>query len=160
VTVIGLGNSERGDDGVGIAVVEMLRAERERGTWGADRASQAASAQLVVADRDPVYAGACIAEGGPALLIDAVDMHGEPGSWRVFGPDDAEFPCPGCGGSSHGMSAAAVIEIARTLGLAGGLRLVGVQLADTRPGRGLSPEVSRALPQLLERIKQEVELLP
>jgi Ni,Fe-hydrogenase maturation factor len=58
------------------------------------------------------------------------------------------------------MSAAAVIEIARTLGLAGQLRLVGVQLADTRPGRRLSPEVSRALPQLLERIKQEVELLP
>jgi hydrogenase maturation protease len=160
VTVIGLGNSDMGDDGVGVALVQMLRGERERGLWGADPGSRAAAARLVVADRDPLLAGACIAEGDAALLVDAMDMNGEPGAWRVFGADEAEFSAPVRGGSAHGMSAAEIVEIARALGCARGLRLMGIQLADRRPGMGLSPAVSRVLPECLERIKQEVELLP
>jgi hydrogenase maturation protease len=160
VTVIGLGNSEMGDDGIGPALVELLRDERERGAWGADPCSRASAVRLVVADRDPIYAGACIAEGGPTLLVDAVDMSGEPGSWRVFSPDDADFPAPPRGASSHGMSAAEVVDMARALGCAEDLRLMGIQLADRGFGRGLSPAVHRLLPELLERIKQEVELLP
>jgi len=160
VTVIGLGNSEMGDDGVGLALVQLLRDERERGAWGADPGSRAAAARLVAADRDPLLAGACIAEGEPTLLVDAVEMRGEPGSWRVFSHGDADFPTPPRGASTHGMSAAEMIEIARGLGCADGLRLMGIQLGDRSPGRGLSSAVRRVLPECLERIKQEVELLP
>ena len=45
MTVIGLGNSEMGDDGIGVALVEMLRAEQEAGRWACS-AGPAAAASL------------------------------------------------------------------------------------------------------------------
>jgi hydrogenase maturation protease len=155
VTVIGLGNSEMRDDGIGVALVEMLRAELESGA-----AAPGQPLCLVTADRDPIYAGACIAEGGPSLLIDAVDMRREPGAWRVFRSGDADFPSPPREGSTHSLGAADIVEMARALGCAGGLRLMGIQFADMAPGRGLSPALQGRLPELLETIKQEVGLLP
>ena len=158
MTVIGLGNSEMGDDGVGVALVEMLRAEQEAGRWAcsAGRVAGREPVRLVTADRDPALAGACIAEGDPALLVDAVDMRREPGSWRVFRPDDADFPASERSASTHSLGAAEMVELARHLGLAGGLRLLGIQFADLSPGRGLSAALSRRLPELLDTIKQEV----
>lgn len=153
MTVIGLGNSEMRDDGIGVALVEMLR--EEIGPRGAPAGSPLC---LVTADRDPVYAGACIAEGGPAILVDAVDMGREPGACRVFRPGDADFPAPAREGSTHSLGAADIVELARALGCAGELRLVGIQFADMAPGRGLSPALQGRLPGLLETIKQEVGL--
>jgi hydrogenase maturation protease len=160
VTVIGLGNSEMRDDGIGVALVEMLRAELGGQPAAAGPAGGCSPLRLVGADRDPVYAGACVAEGDPALLIDAVDMRREPGACRVFAPDDADFPAPARGGSTHALAAADIVEMARALGCAGGLRLMGIQFADRAPGRGLSPALQGRLPELLETIKQEVGLLP
>ncbi len=154
MTVIGLGNSEMGDDGIGVALVEMLRAELEGGRAAGPALS------LVSADRDPVYAGACIAEGGPALLVDAVDMGREPGACRVFRPGEADFPAPAREGSTHSLGAADIVEMARALGCAAELRLMGIQFADVAPRRGLSPALQGRLPGLLETIKQEVGLLP
>jgi hydrogenase maturation protease len=160
VTVIGLGNSEMGDDGVGVALVEMLRAELEAGMACPRAGGAEAPLRLVTADRDPVYAGACVAEGGPALLVDAVDMGREPGACRLFRPGDADFPATPRGGSTHALAGADIVEMARALGCADGLRLMGIQFADMAPGRGLSPALQGRLPGLLETIKQEVGLLP
>ncbi len=162
MTVIGLGNSEQGDDGIGVALVEMLRAELAAAGESAAEvpAGEPAPLRLVTADRDPAYAGACIVEGDPALLVDAVDMHRQPGEWRVFHAEDADFPSPARGGSTHAFAAADIVEMARALGCAGGLRLMGIQFADMGPGRGLSPALQDRLPELLETIKQEVGLLP
>ncbi len=158
--VIGLGNTEMGDDGIGVRLVEALREQRDRGEWGGSAGPGRGEVELLLADGDPFLAGARIAEGGSVLLVDAVDMRRAPGSCRVFRADEADFPAPAARTSTHSLATSQIVQIARGLGCAGSLRLLGVQLAEARPGRGLSPELSGKLPEMLERIKEEVELLP
>ena len=160
MTVIGLGNTDMGDDGIGVRLVELLREQRDRGEWGGPAGPGRGEVELVLADGDPFLAGACIAEGGSVLLVDAVDMRRVPGSCRVFRPEDADFPASAPGASTHSLATSQIVEIARGLGCAGSLRLMGIQFAEARPGRDLSPEVREKVPEMLERIKEEVELLP
>lgn len=158
--VIGLGNTAMGDDGIGVRLVEALRAQRDRGEWRAAPRASGAEVELVLADGDPFLAGARIAEGGSVLLIDAIDMKSEPGAWRVFGADEADFLDPTPRASTHSLATSQIVEIARGLGRAGSLRLMGIQLAQARPGSELSPALQEKLPEMIERIKEEVELLP
>ena len=155
MTVIGIGNirhggrrRRRGDCGDSCGSTARARSGRR-----ASRSSTPAE--------DAVLAGACLAEGKDVLLVDAVDMKREPGAWRVFsaqaisppGAADGRVlrlthcPCPG------------VIELARALGCADRLRILGVQVADVRPGRFLSPRVSETVPAVIARIREEVEAL-
>ena len=122
--------------------------------------SRAAAARLVVADRDPLLAGACIAEGDAALLVDAMDMNGEPGAWRVFGADEAEFSRARPRRIRARHVGAEIVEIARALGCARGLRLMGIQLADMAPRTAGFPRRAAASARDASKIKEEVELLP
>jgi Ni,Fe-hydrogenase maturation factor len=57
------------------------------------------------------------------------------------------------------LSLAEVIELARALGCADRLRILGVQVGDVRPGRFLSPRVRESVPEVIARIREEVEAL-
>lgn len=152
LTIIGVGNPEMGDDGVGIKVAELLDAQVRAGAWAAD-------VEILCADRDPLLAGACLAEGKRVLLVDAVEMGREPGGWRLFSEGDV-LPClEPAGGSTHALSLARVLEIARGLGCAERLRILGIQAGDVRPGRFLSPGVGGSVPDVLSRIREEAEAL-
>ena len=147
MTIVGMGNPEMGDDGVGVHVAELLRREPPAG------------AELVCAERDPALAAALLAEGKSVLLVDAVDMKDAPGSWRVFSPDDlaAAAPPVARAGVTHTLGMGEVLEMARSLGWADRLRILGIQTGDVRPGRFLSPAVQRCVPEVLTRIREEAE---
>jgi len=151
VTVIGMGNPEMGDDGIGIHLVELLRQEAEAEAW-------ASPPQIVSAGRDPLAVGACLAEGAPVLLVDAVEMEEEPGECRLFPAEEWRFR-ERASASTHTLSLGAVLELARALGCAGQLRVVGIQVEDVRPGRFLSPRVREKIPRLMEMIREEVARL-
>jgi len=153
VTIVGMGNPEMGDDGIGVHLAEMLSEQVRRGDWQAP-------AEIVCADRDPLLAGALLAEGKRVLLIDAVDMKREPGAWRLFTDTDL-LPCrEPASGSTHTLPLARVIELARGLGCADRLRILGIQVGDVRPGRFLSPPVRRCVPDVMTKIREEAEALP
>jgi len=153
VTIVGMGNPEMGDDGIGVHLAEMLAEQLRRGDWQAP-------AEIVCADRDPLLAGALLAEGKRVLLIDAVDMKRQPGAWRLFTDADL-LPCRGpAGGSTHTLPLAQVIELARGLGCADRLRILGIQVGDVRPGRFLSPRVRSCVPDVMTKIREEAEALP
>jgi hydrogenase maturation protease len=153
VTVIGMGNPDMGDDGIGVRVAELIQEEARRGAWRR-------APQVVAAGGDAVLAGACIAEGADVLLVDAVNMQAEAGAWRVFSVAEALLCREPAAGSTHALSLATVIEMARALGFTDRLRILGVQVGDVRPGRFLSPRVARCLPAILTRIREEAETLP
>jgi hydrogenase maturation protease len=148
-----MGNTEMGDDGIGVLLTEMAREQPPAGGWPH-------SVEFVCAGRDPAFAAALLAEGKELLLIDAVDMKDAPGSWRIFSPGEL---VPGTarapGGSSHTLSMDAVLDLARSLGWADRLRILGIQAGDVRPGRFLSPGVQRCMPEVLTRIREEAEAL-
>ena len=83
MTVIGMGNPDMGDDGIGVRVAELVRAQAAPRRLAPDASRSSAPAE------DAVLAGACVAEGTDVLLVDAVDMESEPGTWRVFSAQDA-----------------------------------------------------------------------
>ena len=98
MTVIGMGNPDMGDDGIGVCVAELVREEALRGAWRN-------TPQVVSAGTDAVLAGACCAEDTDVLLVDAVNMQAEPGEWRMF-PAREALPCPAIGAGLHAHPAA------------------------------------------------------
>jgi hydrogenase maturation protease len=153
MTVIGMGNIDMGDDGVGVKIAEILGAQSSNGEW-------LGNTEIRSADGDPLLAAACLAEGKHVLLIDAVDMKRAPGAWQVFSATDVLPRLGTAGCSTHALSLAGVIELARGLGCADLLRILGVQVGDVRPGRFLSPRVRKSVPAVLAQIREEVEALP
>ncbi len=150
MTVIGLGNSAMGDDGIGVEIAEVLgRLPRSPGE----------GLEVINAAEDAVLAGACVAEGKDVLLVDAVDMKSEPGAWQVFSAHDLPQGLETLECSTHSLSLTTVIELARALGCADRLRILGVQVGDVRPGRFLSPRVRECVPKVIARIREEVEAL-
>ena len=81
MTILGMGNTGMRDDGVGVLLARMLREQPPAGGWPG-------SLELVCAERDPALAAAYLAEGKQVLVIDAVDMKGAPGAWRIFSSDN------------------------------------------------------------------------
>jgi hydrogenase maturation protease len=153
VTIIGVGNPDMGDDGVGVAIAERLSAEMREGTWRS-------RADVVCAERDPMLACAYLAEGKHVLVVDAVDMQAKPGTWRLFsGAEIAECALPD-GSSSHTVSIMEVGALARALECPERLRVLGIQVAEVRPGRFLSDPVSRSVAEVLAKVREEAEALP
>jgi hydrogenase maturation protease len=153
VTIVGMGNTEMGDDGIGVLLARMASEQPPAGGWPP-------GVEFVCAGRDPALAAALLADGGEMLLIDAVDMKAAPGSWRVFSPRElAPRTVPVTGGSSHTLTMEELLELADSLGWAGRLRIIGIQAGDVRPGRFLSPGVRRCVPEVLARIREEAEAL-
>ena len=152
MTVIGIGNSAMGDDGIGVEIAGILRGISRRAEWPE-------SVEVINAAEDAVLAGSCAAEGKDVLVVDAVDMKREPGTWQVFSAYDLPLGLETAGCSTHAMSLAGVIELARALGCADRLRILGIQVGDVRPGRFLSPRVRESVPGVIARIREEVEAL-
>jgi hydrogenase maturation protease len=142
-----------GDDGIGVALARMLD-----GTPGGGELPE--GTEVVCAGADPTLAAALLAEGKNVLVIDAVDMKREPGSWRLFSAEErVPGRGPGAGASTHGISLDGVLELARGMGWAERLRVMGIQVGDVRPGRVFSAGVQRCVPEVLSRIRQEAEAL-
>ncbi len=129
--VVGLGQPFGGDDRVGLVIAERLRS---KGVPAISITDATALVDLLVG-----------AEG--AIVIDAVVGSGAPGS--VIEMDGDELASHGVGApvSTHGLSIAGAVAIAKTLGGAASVRFVGVVIRPPdRASSALSPEVEAAVP--------------
>lgn len=141
--VIGLGQPAAGDDGVGLAVLDALRAE-----------GVADDVELVQAG-DATDLVHLLAGTGNAVIVDAV-LGERPGEVVLLAPDDlAERG--GCPVSSHGLGVFQAIELARAVAEppAAEVRIVGVTVAPPRrPGGALSAEVAAAVKPAALRVRE------
>jgi len=156
LSIIGLGNPDKRDDGVGVRLAEDLREELESGAWRpADR-----DVDVVSAATDSLLAAAHAADGRWVILVDAAHMGLAPGEFRVFARDDAEV-CPRAEGlSTHDVDLAQILRLVDTLGAGKRVRIMGIEAEDLGDGRGLSSLLEDRLPEMRARIKEEVGLLP
>ncbi len=129
--VIGLGNVDRGDDGVGIEVARRI-------------VSLAPRDVEVVETNDPASLIDLWSGVDVAVVVDATVSHREPGSVACF--DVGEVAMPGGGwssGGTHALGLGAAIELSRALGrLPARLVVVGVEAGSTELDAGLSTEVA------------------
>ena len=97
MTVIGLGNEWRSDDGVGLEVARRIGGR--------------------VLDGEPIGIVEALAGEDEVVLIDAVSTGAAPGTLFVFEADSDPLPAPIFGASStHALGLAEALELARTLG--------------------------------------------
>ena len=152
LSVIGMGNPGMSDDGVGMRVVEQLARMRESGAWDGD-------ADIIAGGADATLVAASLAEGRRVHLVDAVDMGEAPGAWRMLTPEEvAPQAVRPSQGSTHALPLAEAVELARSLGCAAGLRILGIQAGNVNPGDELTPAVHACLPLVLQRIREEIEV--
>jgi hydrogenase maturation protease len=143
--VIGVGNPYRCDDGVGPAVIDLLKARRV-----ADAVLTRSHGEA--ADLIEGWSGANL-----AILVDAIVAEpAHPGRVHRL----AVHQCPTertRAASSHGLDFGEAVELARVLGrLPDELVLYAVEVERVEYGTGLSPAVAEAAARVAEQIGAEL----
>ena len=132
--LIGLGNSDRGDDGVGLAVARRVA---ELGPSGVE----------VVESGDPAALMDTWDRADRVVLVDAMQSNRPPGT--VETRDVSRRPLPRDGwatGGTHALGLSAAVELSRALGrLPRRLVVIGVEALDVGVGEGLSEPVTAAV---------------
>ena len=132
--IVGLGNLDRGDDGLGVDVAHRILSLSPTGI------------EVVTTD-DPTSLLDLWASSDDVVVVDALVSHREPGT--VVRVDVAVEGLPSKGwsaGGSHALGLATAVELSRALGrLPSRLVLVGVEVGSTEPGSAMSPAVAAAV---------------
>lgn len=147
VTIIGIGNRFRRDDGIGSAVVERLHGALPAGYTAKTCACEPAT--LVEAMRG----------AGAAILVDAAAPAGRPG--RITRIDaSAGLSGQQTAASTHGFGLTEALALSTALGVApANIVLFAVEGVDFRHGEGLSPTVEAALPALIDAVSNEARAI-
>ena len=151
--VIGIGQSLRGDDGVGPEAVRR---------WSADHAPTAEDPQIHILLLETPGLGLLddLEPADSAILVDAVSTGRPAGTVRVFDP----IPDTGLSAAektAHGFGVAETISVARKTGsrLPKRLILIGIEGGQYALGAGLSDPVHAAIPFAAEKIQEVVSRL-
>lgn len=145
-TVLGIGNTFMGDDGVGPLVARLMRA-RDRG-WNS----------VEIIDRPNADMGMLrhFRESQRVIVIDAMDIGSDPGSVYRFTPDDAGLVSLRSN-NIHGMGVGQVVANAALCGAAPDVIVYGIQIGDVRPNPDtLSAEVIEAAHSVVELVEAEL----
>ena len=144
--VLGLGHSLRGDDGIGPAVLEAVRASGQG---------------PVTTTLWPAHEGdlldALLAEPwDQVVVVDAAEIGAEPGVWtRLEG--SGSIGELGARAGTHHSGLLEALAVARALGRhPARLTILAVEPASIAWGLGLSEPVARAVPRLCTAVLQEV----
>src|ERR1022692_580316 len=139
--IIGCGNRERSDDGAGILVAERLR---ELGIEADTRIGDAADLIEAWKGAEDVIVVDAVVTGAPVGTVQAGDGRQPLTTIRATA-------------STHGLGVAEAIELAHVLDrLPARLRVYGVEGRRFEPGSGISPEVQRAVEEVVQRIIADV----
>lgn len=143
--VIGIGNSFRGDDGVGPAVADALG-----GRVGDD-------VTVVGLDGEPARVVEAWRGASLAIVVDAMSAGLDPGTFRRFRVGADLMPPPGPSASSHSLGVAEAVELATALGaMPDELIVYGVEGACYREGEGLSDPVAAASGRVADAVLAEL----
>lgn len=142
--VIGIGNPDRGDDGVGYAV--------------ARRIGDLAGAEISCVSGEPTEIIDLFEGRDSVWLVDACKTGAPAGT--LFRVDLSIGPLPEAAGSdasTHGFGVGMAVELARSLGVLPTCCILhAVEAGQYDHGAGLSPEVAAVVNVLADRIAREV----
>lgn len=148
VLIIGVGNAYRRDAAVGLTVAQRLRQELPDDVTIREASGDGAALIELWNEADAV------------ILIDAVQSGAAPGTVHRFEACKQSIPAACFRSSTHAFSVAEAIELARVLQqLPAWLVVYGIEGKNFTAGVSLSPEVDKAVGELVERVRHEVALL-
>jgi hydrogenase maturation protease len=143
--IIGLGNTLRGDDGVGVRAARAIAASGlPTGIEVEDGGTQGLGLVSLFEGRERV------------ILIDAADVGLEPGQYQRFRPDEARLLGSDQHLSVHGAGVRDALLLAGALDLLPAEVIIyGVQPARMEWDTTLSPEVEAFLPKLVSAVLED-----
>jgi hydrogenase maturation protease len=177
--VVGVGNDDRGDDGLGPLAARLLsdtlaprQAEgagarpagpvppgRAPGDAGGRPAGKPATVEVVAWTGDPLGLLDRWAGVDRLVLIDAVVSGAAPGTTRRFGPD-APFART-AEASTHGLGLPEALALGRALGrLPERIEVWGIEAVEFAAGAPLTPAVAEAVLALVTRLGEELGGVP
>ncbi len=146
VKVIAVGNPAYGDDGIGAAVLDVLRA----GDLGAD-------VELIDIRTDALAMIDHFTPDAKHVIIDAANMGETPGRVVRFTPDEARLRINWDHLSMHGFGLAETFALAEQIDeMPQDVVIIGVEPEVVELDRGLSAAVEAAIPEVVSFIQTEV----
>jgi hydrogenase maturation protease len=140
--VVGLGNPDRGDDGVGPAVAERVRELR------------LPDVEVLVED-SPASLPDVWEDADIVVVVDAVQSGRPAGSVTTIDATDEPLPPWDGSGGTHGFGLSATVELARALEtLPRRLVVIGVEGSSFTVGAPLSPAVADALADAVDAVQR------
>jgi hydrogenase maturation protease len=144
--VIGLGNDQRSDDRSGLEVARALRPRLA----GKARVEECESEGIALLE---LWRGA-----DRVFVVDAVRSGAPPGTVHRLEPGDGFLPGLRTATSTHGLSLAEAVALARGLGcLPHHLVVYGIEAGDVGMGVTLTPPVAHGVREVIDRILAELE---
>jgi hydrogenase maturation protease len=141
-----VGNSLRGDDAVGLAVLRLLE-----GTLPDD-------VHVIGCEGEPVTLLDAWADCELAIVVDATHSGAEPGTVRRIPAHETRLPDELTRASTHVLGVGEAIELARALGKLPQRTIVyGIEGSRFDTGAPLSPEVAAAAEVVAAAIRRELE---
>jgi hydrogenase maturation protease len=146
--VVGIGNADRGDDGVGLLVARLVRNR-------APRSVRVVEVNHGGADLLDVWEGAkCV------VVVDAMRTQATPGTLRRFDAGEGPLPMKTFGTLSHAIGLAEAVELGRELGrLPSRIVVLGIEGESFEHGADVSPILSRAAWDAVERVLEEIRCM-
>lgn len=149
LTVIGIGNTLRKDDGIGVKLIEILEKEQ----FPAE--VKFVSGNISGIDIIKHF------ESNSVVIIDAANLKIEPGTIKCFGPADLKPEYFKKTFSTHEIGLKETIELALKLNITKNIRIVGIEPYDTGFGLELTASMNKKLSCLARKIKEIIlELFP
>ena len=145
ILVIGVGNPDRGDDGVGCVVAHRLKS----GTTPLARVIEVNGEVTELLD--------LLSGSSDVLIIDACQSGVAPGTIQRIDVADRMLPSDSFGASTHGMGLAQAIELARSFDQLPQRCIVFAVEGDSfEIGAPLSPAVQESVPIVVQRLWEEI----
>lgn len=144
--VIGVGNPDRGDDALGLEVARRLRARPP------------AHVRVLEGNGDPAAIFEAWEGRRLAVLVDAASSGDAPGTVRRFEAHRRPLPASLRHASTHSFGPAEAVELARAMGrLPAEVIVYAVEGHRFEPGRRLSPAVEAVIPDVVDRILEDLQ---
>ena len=145
VLVIGIGNAFRSDDRAGLEVARRLQSS----TNDRLKVLEVAGNPLALLDIWKGY--------DEVLLVDAVSSKSKPGTFQIINAVQRTIPAGMFNTSTHNMSVAEAIEMARNLDqLPEQMLVYGIEGKNFQFGEALSPQMDRVIEEVVRHILKHI----
>ena len=146
IKIIGVGNEDRHDDGIGLVIARRMKE------------MVPPEITVILARREAIELMDAWKNVKRVIMVDAVHGAGKVGKVYRFSANKDPLPCKFSNYSTHTFSLDQVIELARNLdGLPPEFIIFGIQGKDFQVGRGISKELDVSIKQVVSLIVDELQ---
>ncbi len=147
--VIGIGNPIRSDDGIGIELINRLKARQI--PEGVELLDVGTSGMNILHH---------LKNFNKVMIIDAIRTDGEPGNCMFFTPDEIDKDGSIKTRSTHDANLLEALELSEMLGeRPEEVIIMGIIPEDLTIGEGLSSKLKEKLPKIEEELRKKIEEL-